>query len=633
MTFKKACWIITLCSFVFSVQDVLGQDRPLDVLLKRLPIEANDSTKAELLAEIGDQYYEIDFDSMVYYYNNAIALSQDIPYFSIELSSWRSLGYVYSNRRADFDTSLVFFNKALDLSIAQLDSIAIAYTLSDIGRTYWKQGKHYESLEYHLQVREIGEKLNSHKVLLRANTSMGVLENENGNNKNAKEHYFAAISLADTLGKVRSKGLIFNNLGKAYRDDKDYANALKYFNKADSIFTNLNDNDNLTLVNYNIGMTLTQQGFPEKGIEYYNLALNKNKTIGNKETEMAIQIAMSNAYQKSNKPNQAFRLAKDAQTILEEINTDSTYYEELFEVLAKSYESMGNHALSLKYYKKYIQLKTDKSRAEEKKKITSLIHLYDLKKKENKILELETNNIKKDKKINASKANLKVMIFAFFALASFSFLTFYVYQLRELKKADSLKNSLAKNLHDNIGSSLNHIKMLSNRMVNSDSDLKEKDITVTKIKNISNQVIYNMHDMVWSLDKEKESIGDLLTRMQDHAEVFLGDFNIPYKFNIDVPNKNVILKTKEKLNVFLIFKESVNNILKHTENSKVIITISNKNSEHLSMEVSNSYSAKKTGIKTSTKTGINNMKKRAESLRGKLGVIDKPGSFIVQFNF
>lgn len=629
--YSKFYRILIVCLLFACVQSSFGQNSDLDSLLKSLLIESNDSTKAELLAEIGDNYYGVDFDSTVYYYKEAINVSQKIPYFSIELSCWRSLGYVHSYQKNDFDASLEFFTEALNLGTKHADSIAMAYVLSDMGRIYWKQGKSYEALEYHLQVKEIGEKIKSSKVILRACLSLGVIENEFGNNGVAKENYKEALQLARALNKDRSVALIFNNLGKAHQDDEEYNVAFNYFLQADSMFTELGDDLRLSLVNFNKGKNFTLQNFPEEGIKYYQTALKQSEKFDNNERSVMIQSGLAIAYQKLGQPDKSISIAENALRILKDTDTN-LYYEELYNTLAECHESIGNNYQSLQYLKKNIQFKNEVGKLEEIKKITSLTYLYDLQKKENKILELKTTNLEKDKSLSSSRFNFNLLGIALVSVMFFSLFIFTTIRLNELKRLDQLKSSLAKNLHDNIGASLNHIKMLSNRMVNIENELEDKNTIVTKIKNISNELIYNMHDMVWSLDKEKETIDDLIIRIQDHAEVFLGDFNIPYKFSIDVPNKGLVLKTKEKLNAFLIFKESVNNILKHTETSKVAISIVKENAAHFNMEISSYYSVRKV-TKMSTKIGIKSMETRAEALKGKLKVIDRPGNFIVQFSF
>ena len=632
MKFEWSYWIFTICAIFSSVYSTFGQHNALDSLRQKLSVESNDSSKAVVLAEIGDLYYDINFDSSVYYYNEAIKLSQEIPYFSIEYSSWRSLGYVYSYRKNDFDASLSFFRKAADLGAAHFDSVAIAYALSDMGRIFWKQGEPYKALEYHLEVRAIGEKINSPKVMLRANTSLGIIENENGNNDKAISYYREALLIARSLNKDRNQGVLFNNLGKAHQDDGEYTLALKYFHRSDSVFTVLKDDGWISLVSFNIGKNFILQGYYEEGIEFYKSALKLNEKIENKEREVMIKSGLAVAYLKSNEPEKSIAVAENALKTLKQIDT-KLYYDELYKNLGVCYELIGDHYSASQYFERYVRFMDETNESEVVNKIASLNHQYELQRKENKVLKLKVINIEKDKNLQIASSNLKILMLAFLSLLFFFLFAVLAIRLKAFKKIEKIKTNLANDLHDNIGTSLNHIKMLSGRMNKNQVTSQEKEYIIAKIKNTSNELLYNMHDMVWSLDKNKETIGDLLERIQDHADVCLGDFNVPYKFKIEDLNQDIVLRPKEKINAYLIFKESINNILKHTKTVEVLVSVSKENAEHLKMYISSFYNAKKEEERLSNQKGLKSMEKRAKELGGQFRIIDKPGNFIVEFSF
>lgn len=610
---------------------LLAQQAHIDSLKSVVKERDLDSIKVETLAKIGDAYYEENFDSTTYYYQKAFDLSEKIPYYDIQLSALRSLGYVYSFRKNDFDSSLVFFHQALRLSEAESDSLAVAYVLSDIGRIYWKKGNSIEALAYHLQVRALGEKLNHPKILLRSNQSLGIIENEEGNNDKAKQYYKVAYAIADSLKRNRSKGLILNNLGKAFQDEKEFDIAYDHFQKADSIFTKLGDRGRLSLVNYNLGKNYFLSGKTQKGIEYYNIALDFNKKIRNQEREVMILSGLAKAYQESNQLRQSIFTAENALKKLKQIDTE-LYYDEIYKTLGDSYELIGDYSNSVLYYKRYLDFTKKRNETEKTKKVASLKHNYVLEKKENKILELKNIDLEKEKNLIKSKANLQKLGIAFLAFLVLSIIIFYRTKIKELQKFNHLRNNLSKNLHDNIGTSLNHIKLLSKRMNRKTSSQGEMQTTINKIKNISNELMYNMHDMVWSLDKEKESVGSLLERIQDYADNVFADFNIPYQFKIGELNKKTILSTQKKINTYLIFKESINNIIKHTKAEKVIISFKKENSNLFSMSISSFYFEKKEVETLSNHKGISNMRKRAEEIGGEIHVIDNDKNFIIEFS-
>lgn len=605
-----------------------GQNTELDSLKILLNNTVNDSAKVKLLKRVGDGFYQINFDSTIYYYELTLKVSEKSPYYDVELSTLRSFGYVYANQKNDFDLAIKYFNKALKHTEEAFDSLAIAYVLSDIGRIYWKQGKSYQALEYHLKVRHIGEKINNPKVLMRSNLSLGIIENENGSNSKAKEYYRTALPLADSLKRYKVKGLILNNLGKAYQDDSEFKDAYNYLTKADSIFLQLDDFGNLSLTRYNLGKNYTLDNQPNKGIELFSEAIDFNKKIGNQEREVMILLGLSEAYQKINQPQEAISIGEKALRILKEIDTD-LYYDELYLSLAQSYDSIQNHRSASLNYSNYIERNSYSEVKERVQKIASLNHMFELEKRENQILELKTKDLEREKDLEISQANLKLMGMVIIALLLLSLLYFYWNKVQNLKKIEQLKIDLSSDLHDNIGASLSHIKMLSSRLDKNSISKEEKAKTIFKIKNISNELMYDMHDMLWSLDTTKESINNLLDRIQDYTDNTLSDFEIPYNFSINLENQNVKLDTKEKLNTYLIFKEAINNILKHTKSENVLISFERGKKKFFKMIINNIYCQTIKGDYPSGKKGINNMKSRASEIGGNLEVIDEDGNFSI----
>jgi signal transduction histidine kinase len=198
---------------------------------------------------------------------------------------------------------------------------------------------------------------------------------------------------------------------------------------------------------------------------------------------------------------------------------------------------------------------------------------------------------------------------------------------------DQLKVKLSENLHDNIGASLNHIKMLSNELSRDTPQPIEKNKILAKIKNTSNQMMYDLYDMLWTLKKEKSTVGDLIEKLQDHADNVLSDFDVPYHFYSENISENDLLTTKEKMNIYAIFKESINNILKHTHSNEVTIKLEKANAKHFQMSIINEYSQKVIHEGLSDKKGIVNMKNRANEISGQVNIVDGESQFEVIFSF
>jgi ligand-binding sensor domain-containing protein/two-component sensor histidine kinase len=138
---------------------------------------------------------------------------------------------------------------------------------------------------------------------------------------------------------------------------------------------------------------------------------------------------------------------------------------------------------------------------------------------------------------------------------------------------EKLKTKLAADLHDNIGSGLTEISILS--------ELAKKDIegisnfaVKAKLKNISEvsrQLVDSMSDIVWVVNPKRDSLHDLLVRLKDSYSDILASYGISFKIiNLDKLD-NLTLSMDYRQNLYLIFKEGINNAIKHSKCKKMTL--------------------------------------------------------------
>ncbi|HLR77315.1 MAG TPA: ATP-binding protein, partial [Balneolaceae bacterium] len=152
-------------------------------------------------------------------------------------------------------------------------------------------------------------------------------------------------------------------------------------------------------------------------------------------------------------------------------------------------------------------------------------------------------------------------------------------------------------------------------------ELKE---SVKQIGSQSRQIVSALDDIVWSIDARNDTIGDLTDRMQDYTNTVLSNKEVIYHFeNIDMDEK---LKVRRKENLYLIFKEAVNNISKHSNATRVTVQFKTSEDDFELLIHDNG-----TKIKNQRKSGqgLHNMNMRAERIGATVTFEDENG-FAVQ---
>lgn len=201
-------------------------------------------------------------------------------------------------------------------------------------------------------------------------------------------------------------------------------------------------------------------------------------------------------------------------------------------------------------------------------------------------------------------------------------LLFNRYQLRkrldEQKALLSMRNKISKDLHDDIGSTLTSINILSKvaeKAIEQDPVQARKmihDIT-TQSKNIQQ----NMSDIVWAIRPDNDKVENLAARMREHIGNTLELQQIATTLEAGDEAMQLSVPMQHRKEILLIYKEAINNILKHSGATKVVVQLGAEN-QLLKMSIKDNGKWKQK--EKSSGTGTHSMKQRAESLGGTLDV-------------
>lgn len=209
-------------------------------------------------------------------------------------------------------------------------------------------------------------------------------------------------------------------------------------------------------------------------------------------------------------------------------------------------------------------------------------------------------------------------VWFYLLLASGLALLIYVYfsnRLRTQKKLELLRVKIASNLHDEVGSLLTRITMSADRLITRmprESETSEKLKGVSELSRAANVA---MSDVLWTIDARNDVTGSLTDRMREHAE----DLLLPRGIDISIDFKEIDhlqkVSPEFRQHLFLLFKEIINNIIKHSNAGAVSISY-HQSGNHCVLRVKNDGVTEPAGA-VSTGQGLRNIKMRAEMLHGK----------------
>ena len=213
------------------------------------------------------------------------------------------------------------------------------------------------------------------------------------------------------------------------------------------------------------------------------------------------------------------------------------------------------------------------------------------------------------------------------SLVALGLYNLYRYKIKHILAIERIRARIASDFHDDIGSALSSISIFSEV---ADKQLKQQlptEQTREIIGHISFQsraMLDAMDDIVWAVNPQNDHFNDLAIRMREFAIPLLEAKNIRFKINMEENILSTRLRMEARKNIFLIFKESVNNIIKHADCSVMEVVVNKLNNQ---LELIISDNGKGFDINAlHNRNGLKNMQKRAVEINGTINITSQPGS-------
>lgn len=199
----------------------------------------------------------------------------------------------------------------------------------------------------------------------------------------------------------------------------------------------------------------------------------------------------------------------------------------------------------------------------------------------------------------------------------------YRYRINQLLRLQKVRNRIASDLHDDIGTTLTNISILSEL---SKKNLLQNEEAGTFLDRIAEEVHHSsqaLDDIVWSINTRNDTLEQTVARMRRYAAEVFDAANITYSLHLDEQFERHKLNMEQRRDCFLIFKETINNIYKHACARHVQIKVWIERG-HLHMVIQDDGK----GFDTSSIThrnGIKNIHNRIDKWKGKMKVSSIPG--------
>jgi signal transduction histidine kinase len=198
-------------------------------------------------------------------------------------------------------------------------------------------------------------------------------------------------------------------------------------------------------------------------------------------------------------------------------------------------------------------------------------------------------------------------------------------RVAHLVALERVRTRIATDLHDDIGSSLSQIAVLSElaRRTHGGQDPRI-EAPLSAIAETARAVVVSLSDVVWSVDPRRDLLRDLIQRMRRFVNDVFTARGIEIRFDADTESAGPALDVEVRRQVFLMFKEVVTNAARHSGASAVVVSVAQRDRRLIIQVEDNGRGfdpdAQRDG------NGLDSLRRRAESVGGGFHVRSSPGA-------
>jgi two-component system sensor histidine kinase UhpB len=622
---KLHCYISLLG--LLAVHALHGQQMKMDSLLEVAKTAPDDTSKINLYWKAGAAVIYQNPDEALIHFKKGLALA-------------KKLKYNPGIERCYTGTSLAFsLNGKYDSSLMYIDSgVMFARKVGNPARlalVYLNRADVYTNLQ------------NLSAALKNCDTALKYAEQIN--NKNglgriysimsdicvSQKEYARALTYLDKssgyLIETRNMQMVGMNeygRGEIYMEMKEPDKAIPFFKKAIHIADSVQDLQNLSSSYCCLAQIYTEKKEFTEAETMARQALRYAQQTGNHTQEGVIYELFSHIYMERHEYAKAIDQGLKAYTIMKE-EKDLLREHATAVTLSDVYAKAGNTAKAYEYLKISAALNDSLVKRRNNDETAKLMATFHVSQKDKEILLLN-----KDKELQQQKLNQQWLLtvgasaVAVLALIGIG-LSINRYRLRQRMKELELRNRIAADLHDEVGSSLSSIHMLSQVAAQQPvHDAAHADI-LSRVSTNARETMEKMGDIVWMI-KPGESEGvSLAQRMERYTYEMCSSQNIGFSTEGEEVLQTVKLSMQQRKNFYLIFKEALNNAVKYSGTEKVDIRIALQNHQ-LKLSIQDHgkgfvLNGNGNGNGSQGGNGLRNMNNRAKELGGQLNIHSVPG--------
>jgi ligand-binding sensor domain-containing protein/two-component sensor histidine kinase len=151
---------------------------------------------------------------------------------------------------------------------------------------------------------------------------------------------------------------------------------------------------------------------------------------------------------------------------------------------------------------------------------------------------------------------------------AFSAVLYAIYRIRinRLASLYKLRSNISKDLHDDIGTALSSISMMSAvAQKKIESNPEDARYVTEKIESVSRNMVGTISDMVWSINPDIDTLEQIIVRLREYMSNMFDETQTQYELECSPQLLDRKISMEMRKNIYLISKEIINNTVKYAQ--------------------------------------------------------------------
>jgi len=191
-------------------------------------------------------------------------------------------------------------------------------------------------------------------------------------------------------------------------------------------------------------------------------------------------------------------------------------------------------------------------------------------------------------------------------------------EIRIQKTLELERNRIATDMHDDLGGGLTSIRSIIYKLQNSDN-VNPDNSNLNRVSHLSEDLIKNMRSIVWAMNSQYDNLASMINYLKSYSNTFLEDNDINLDFSSTKIDNDIIVSGLARRNFYLVLKEALNNVVKHSQATKAVIEI--RLQQNILEIIINDNGIGMPIEKPAFGNGLNNMKERITRIGGDFSII------------